>query len=200
MMKQLFIGKHIHWAALKRFFDGEDSIFNNSKNPVLCELTSYIFKNLGFFPIERKRDNPEANNLTSILDMVGNLKINQKVGIFPEGTTLKDDKIEQGIDFGEFSDSFITMAEKTNAIIQPITIYWFPDENYKKRPVINFGKPIRMNKLSGMTKEEREKEKKRVYNEYINIQHRLLGENKNTAYKFMNNQSKRALNIQKKIL
>lgn len=33
----------VHWVALKRFFDGEDSIFNNSKNKILCNITRFLF-------------------------------------------------------------------------------------------------------------------------------------------------------------
>ncbi len=36
------IKTNVHWVALKRFFDGTDSIFNNSKNPLLCSVTKYL--------------------------------------------------------------------------------------------------------------------------------------------------------------
>lgn len=59
----------IHWAALARFFDGKDSIFNNSKNFILCKITKYVFQKLEYFPIERKCDNPNSNNMASLKDM-----------------------------------------------------------------------------------------------------------------------------------
>lgn len=54
--------QNIHWAALLRFFKGEDSIFNNSKNPLLCKITAEWFRRMEYFPIDRKSDNPNANN------------------------------------------------------------------------------------------------------------------------------------------
>lgn len=63
LVLECVIKKNIHWAALLRFFRAEDSIFNNSKNPFLCKLTRYIFNKLHHFPIDRKSDNPDANNL-----------------------------------------------------------------------------------------------------------------------------------------
>ena len=63
------VRENIHYAALKRFFDGKDSIFNNNKNLFLCKFTAWLFNGLAFFPIERKSDNPSANNIEAIRDM-----------------------------------------------------------------------------------------------------------------------------------
>lgn len=110
--------EHIHWAALQCFFDGQDSIFNNSKNPVLCKITAKLFKELEYIPIQRKSDNINANNYTAISSMITYLKIGARIGIFPEGTIRK----EKGKDFGEFDELFISLAKQTHSIIQPITI------------------------------------------------------------------------------
>ena len=179
------VNKHIHWAALLRFFEGKDSIFNNSKDPFLCNLTAKTFKKLEYIPIERKKDNPNANNFSSIRDMVGYLQINKKIGIFPEGTTSRP----ENQDFGYFDPAFILMAIKTNASILPITTYWFKDENNKKRVVLNFGKPIT---VSGKTKEQ-------IYDEYINIQQIQLDENKSVSelYKVDKNSKKTLLKSSK---
>ena len=138
---------NIHWAALLRFFEGKDSIFNNSKNPVLCKLTAKVFKNLEYFPIDRKKDNPKANNLDAIRDMNNFLKINSKIGIFGEGTTLKDKERN----FGEFDDSFLLLAKKCDAWIQPITTLWLKDDDLDSKVIINFGRPF---KVQDMTIEE----------------------------------------------
>jgi len=127
-----FIGINIHWAALKRFFMAEDSIFNNSKNILLCRFTSKLFYKLEYFPIVRKSDDENANNYTSIRDMCGFLKVNQAVGIFAEGTT----RHPMGSDFGTFDPSFLRMAKSTKALVQPITIYWYGKE---KKVAINVG-------------------------------------------------------------
>jgi 1-acyl-sn-glycerol-3-phosphate acyltransferase len=142
------LGKAIHWVALKRFFEGKDSIFNNSKNPVLCKITSTVFKKLEFFPIERKSDNQNALNLSSIRDMSGFLKINSYIGIFGEGTTNKEPDLK---DFGKFEDSFLYLAKKNNAWVQPVTILWIKELKLKPKVIINFGTPF---KIGEMTVEE----------------------------------------------
>ena len=136
----------IHWVALKRFFEAKDSIFNNSKNPLLCKFTAYIFTKLGFFPIERKKDNPKSNNIQSIREILSFLKIGHKVGIFPEGTTVRP----EGQLLGEFDYSFLTFASETRSFVQPVTILWIV-ENNKKRAIINFGKAFA---VSNKDKEE----------------------------------------------
>lgn len=135
------IDKNIHWAALKRFFDAEDSIFNNSKNPLLCKITSYSFKKFEYFPIERLKDNPNAKNIKSLKDMVLFLKNNQYVGIFPEGTTNKD----KTKDFGVFDPNFLTLAKKNNSWIQPVNVLWIKDLNIDNKLILNFGIPFKVN-------------------------------------------------------
>lgn len=133
----------IHWAALKRFFQGEDSIFNNSKNPILCKITKNVFYRLGYFPIERKSDNPNANNLESLMQMNLFLKNGYKIGIFAEGTTRKGEKQ----DFGTFDDSFLRLAKKNKAWIQPITLLWINFPGAKHKVIVNFGQAFQMKDL-----------------------------------------------------
>lgn len=139
------VRENIHYAALKRFFDGEDSIFNNSKNPFLCKFTAWLFNELVFFPIERKSDNPSANNIEAIREMNYCLKIRSKLGIFPEGTIRR----AEGAEFGSFDSSFIVLAKQNNAWIQPITILWKSKAGLKrKNPIVNFGTPFRVGEMS----------------------------------------------------
>lgn len=162
-----YIDENIHWAALKRFFDGEDSIFNNSKNKILCKITSECFKKLSYFPIERISDNPNANNFNSLKEMNNFLKINGKVGIFAEGTTRRSD----GQDFGNFDPSFLTLAKNTGAIVQPITIFWIKDENLKHKLIINFGKPFKIEC----------KNINEAFRHFLEVQKELLEESKNLS-------------------
>jgi len=156
--------QNIHWAALLRFFKGEDSIFNNSKNPILCKITSKTFKKMEYFPIDRKSDNSNANNFESIKDMNNFLKINQKIGIFGEGTT----KRPEGQEFGTFDDSFILLAKKNNSWIQPITTLWIKELGLRPKIIVNFGEPF---KVGNMTTEE-------AMEYFLNVQKQNLEENK----------------------
>lgn len=157
------IDKSMHYVVLKRFMDGKDSIFNNSKNQFLCRFTSELFRKLDFFPVERKSDSPKASNFKAITDINGFLSIKSNVGIFPEGTTRKIN----GEFFGEFDDSFIRLAKKNDSWIQPILILWGNDST-KKKVVVNFGNPFKVGK---MTVEEAMKH-------YLEIQRNCLEENK----------------------
>lgn len=165
------IGINIHWAALLRFFEEKDSIFNNSKNPILCKITSKTFKKLEYFPIDRKSDNPKANNFKSIKDMDGFLKIGEKIGIFAEGTTRRP----EGHDFGTFDDAFLHLAKANDAIIRPITTLWIKDLNLKYKVIVNFGQPF---KIENMSVEEAMKK-------FIDIQKSSLQENEQYKKKIL---------------
>ena len=154
LILESMLKEHIHWVALKRFFDGKDSIFNNSKNPFLCKLTQKLFVKLDYFPVERKQDNAKANNFQSIKEMYRFLINGFNVGIFPEGTTRK----ENGHFFGNIDKGFAELAVKSNAVVQPILIYW------AKHPIIHFGQII----------ESKGKNGEDLLEEFIAIQHNSL--------------------------
>lgn len=138
--------RNIHWVALERFFRGNDSIFNNSKNLILCNITKYLFKKLEYFPIIRKVDDSTANNIGSIINMNLFLKNGYQIGIFPEGTT----KRETNQDFGKFDDLFMHLAKKNNSWIQPITILWRQSgrEKFWGKVIVNIGEPFQVGKMS----------------------------------------------------
>lgn len=124
-----------------------------------------------YIPIDRKKDNPDAVNYTSVVDMISFLKINKKIGIFPEGTTSRP----EGEEFGEFDPSFVQIAKKTKTKIQPITLYWFEDKKGKKRPVINFASTI---DVTGKKVDE-------IYQEYLDVQKAQLPENKKKSEEYL---------------
>ncbi|NLM63534.1 MAG: 1-acyl-sn-glycerol-3-phosphate acyltransferase [Mollicutes bacterium] len=137
----------IHWAALKRFFDAEDSLFNNSKNPILCQITSKLLYGIGALPIERKdrSDDYFKCNISTIKQMISYLKMKSSVGIFPEGTTNKEPDKK---DVGHIYDSFLHMAKKTNSWVLPISTVWAPKEmNVKNKVIINFREPFKVGNM-----------------------------------------------------
>ena len=136
-----YLNEEIHWVALKRFFTAEDSIFNNSKNRLLRLITQKGFTRLYFFPIERKKDNPDANNYESVKHMNMCLKVGGRIGIFPEGTTTREGDKE----FNAFDPGFLVLAEQARAMIQPITVLWQKKYGQRKRIIINFGPAFSMN-------------------------------------------------------
>lgn len=154
--------RNIHYAALLRFFLEKDSIFNNSKNPILCKVTAWLFKKLEYFPIDRLCDNPNANNMGVIKDMLGFLSIGERIGIFAEGTTRR----KEGQEFGNFDRSFIVLAKKTNSLVCPITVLWTGCK--RNKIVVNFGKAFYVGK---MTEDE-------AMEKFMKIQREGLEENK----------------------
>ena len=154
------IKKNVHWVALKRFFEGQDSIFNNSKNRILCTITKRLFEKLHYFPIERKMDNENVNNLDAVKDM--NLFLNNgfAIGIFPEATTRKKD----GCFFGDFNTTFVKLAVRNNARIQPVLLYWLGKKS-KHRVIVNFGKPILA---------DRDRNVEEIFSEYMRTQRKCF--------------------------
>ncbi|MBN2838925.1 MAG: 1-acyl-sn-glycerol-3-phosphate acyltransferase [Fusobacteriaceae bacterium] len=139
----------IHWGALKRFFDGEDSIFNNSKNFFLRKLTVALFKGIGAVPIDRGE-----TNMQTVRDLNSYLKAGTSIGIFPEGTTNKtpNEKDLEEKWLAKGVKGITTFAKMNDAWIQPIAIVWTPkDVKIENRLVVNFLEPY---KVSDISKEE----------------------------------------------
>lgn len=131
----------IHWDALKRFFTSEDSIFNNNKNFVLRKLTAYLFRELGYIPINRGGDNQEAIEVTNYC-----LKNGSSIGIFPEGTTNKNPSKQELLDI---KNGLFYFAKENNVEIQPISITWFPKEfNTINKVVLNYCMAFSMENLT----------------------------------------------------
>ncbi len=96
-------------------------------------------------------------------DMNYFLKVNARIGIFAEGTTRRP----EGCDFGIFDESFILLAKRNKAVIQPVTVTWIKDKEIKNKIVVNFGKSFAVESMS--TEEAMEK--------FMEIQRQGLREN-----------------------
>lgn len=136
------INRAVHWAALKRFFTGEDSIFENSKNPLLCSITKFVFSKSGMVSIDR-----DGNNVQSLMVLRQYLLSDEAVGLFPEGTTNKE---PEKCVLSEVKEGAFLLVRNSRAVIQPIAITWY--ENKKHRVVVNFREPIKASK-GNVTKE-----------------------------------------------
>lgn len=145
-----------HWAALKRFFDAEDSIANNRKNPLLTRLTALFFRITGALPIERSSDNPKANNRETIQRMRKLLKDKRHLGIFPEGTTNKNPDKEHIYESDRKGNlSFILLREGEGTSILPVSIHWIKDKNrIKNRVIINYRDPITAEEVEEIAKDK----------------------------------------------
>lgn len=137
------IEESVHWMALKRFFTGEDSICNNSKNPILRGLTAGIFRGIGAVPVIRDQDRdryPGMDNAESMKEFDSYLKAGASIGIFPEGTTNKQPD-QQNLTKPKTSAFYFAKENKT--WVQPISIVWVPKElNISNRAIINFREPF----------------------------------------------------------
>lgn len=112
---------YIRWAALKRFFDAEDSIFGNSKNLILRHFTAWMFRRMGMLPIDR-----ETDNWSTFLEMYSSLRSGLWIGFFPEGTTNKK---PQDVIVQEPKKSVFVIAKDTGALVQPIALTWVSKED-----------------------------------------------------------------------
>ena len=82
------------------------------------------------------------------------------IGIFPEATTRKKD----GCFFGDFNTTFVKLAVRNNARIQPVLLYWL-EKKSKHRVIVNFGKPILA---------DRDRNVEEIFSEYMRTQRKCL--------------------------
>jgi 1-acyl-sn-glycerol-3-phosphate acyltransferase len=112
----------IHYMAKKEYFDGK---------------FAWFFKINGCISVDRENHDEEAKKTANDL-----LNKNYVVGIFPEGTRNKTDKILLNLKYGA-----VSMAQKTNATLVPFAItgdYKFRSKNLK----IRYGTPFKVNNIS----------------------------------------------------
>lgn len=113
----------IHYMAKKEYFD-------NKK-------VAWFFKGTGCISVDRKNKDPKAKE--AALDV---LKDNGAIGIFPEGTRNRTERLLLPFKFGA-----VSLAEKTDSYIVPFAItgdYKFRSKNLK----ITYGKPFKINDMT----------------------------------------------------
>ena len=132
----------IQFITFRRFFR-----FVGKKELCKNKFTAFFFKNLGMIPVDRKAMSPSTYK-----EILGNLKKNRTIFIYPEGTRNKqsDDKLQ------DVKSGLITFASKGECDIVPMIMYRKP-KIFRKNYII-VGEPI---KIEGenpkkLTKEEQE--------------------------------------------
>lgn len=137
----------VHFMALYRFFTGEDSIFNNSKHPFAREFTKHFFPAIGQIPIVRPQDKefyPDFNNKEWLLVVKRYLELGKSVGIFPEGTTSGKEK---ETDLLAPEKTAFSLARKTDAYIQPLSIVYRPEESdFYYKTIVNVRPAFKVSK------------------------------------------------------
>lgn len=123
----------IHYMAKKEYFDGK---------------MAWFFKSAGCIPVDRSKKDENATSKA-----IEVLKHDYALGLFPEGTRNKTNKILLPFKYGA-----VSMAKKTDSYIVPFGIsgdYKFRSKNL----TITFGKPF---KIKNSLEEENEKLEKTV--------------------------------------
>lgn len=103
-----------------------------AKKELLNTKLKFFFKGMGIIPVDRKKKNHMA-----LEEAIESLKQNKVIGIFPEGTTNKTNKLIMPFKYGA-----VKMASETKAYIVPFAI----TGKYKMFGglKITFGKPYKV--------------------------------------------------------
>ncbi len=138
------IPRPIHFGAIERFFTGKDSIFNNSKNPILCQITVFLTNAIGSVPLIRKDmdvDTITKSNTESLKLFKDYLEKEYAIGLFVEGTTTKP----EGTILLEAKPGLFHLISEKGGLIQPISLTWTPKEiKISNRVIINIRDPFSM--------------------------------------------------------
>jgi 1-acyl-sn-glycerol-3-phosphate acyltransferase len=110
-------------------FMAKTEIFTN-------RLISWVLKKVNIIPVDR-----DKVSIDTLKESLGVLKSNKVLGIFPEGTRVKEGERKKPM------DGFVVFALKTHSPIVPVHIRG----NYKFRGkvYISFGKPIELSQYYG---------------------------------------------------
>ena len=121
--------RQIFWMAKKELF--ENKFFGG------------FLTKLGAFPIDR-----EGNDLAAIKKSLKILKNEDVLGIFPEGTRMKE------VDYTRIKSGIALIAQKTNSKVLPVYI----EGDYKpfRKNIIHFREPVKINKEIKYSSEELE--------------------------------------------
>ena len=115
--------RFIKYMAKREYFDSKK--------------TKWFFKSVGCIPVDRSKKDENAKKLA-----IEHLDKGGAIGIFPEGTRNKTNKLLLDFKYGA-----VSMAKKTDAYIVPFAItgdYVFRSKNLK----IIYGKPFKVNDLT----------------------------------------------------
>lgn len=113
--------KHIAFMAKKELFEASDK-------------RSWVIKRLGAFSVDREK--PEIATFKTVRDI---FQTNWPLGIFPEGGTRKNKKIE------DIRPGFVKIAKHAKADIVPVSIVGFDGyakKLFEKDVTVVFGEPI----------------------------------------------------------
>ncbi|WP_354366493.1 lysophospholipid acyltransferase family protein [Peptoniphilus olsenii] len=115
----VYFDRPIYWMGKKELFENK--------------ILGKILQQLGVFPVDRNH-----NDLRAIKTSLKILKDNKVLGIFPEGTRVKE------INYDEIKAGIALIAQKTNSEILPVYI----DSDFKlfKKIKIYYRKPIKIDK------------------------------------------------------
>lgn len=140
-------------------FVGKKELFKN-------KFSAFVMKNCGVIAVDRESMSP-----STFKEIMGNLKKNHSIFIYPEGTRNKteDEKLQ------EVKNGVITFASKGECDIVPMVIYRKP-KIFRKNYII-VGEPIKIEGANPkrLTKEEQESNLKR-YVEAMNALRKEIDE------------------------
>ncbi len=126
------------------------------------KISNRFFRSMGCIPVDRSIHDETAKS-----EAVSVLENNEVIGIFPEGTVNRTDKIILPFKYGA-----VSFAKKTNSYIVPFTITG-KYKLFRKSIKITYGKPYKvkddlekennklMNIISDMLKKEKDSEKRK---------------------------------------
>ena len=139
--KLIFAGNHKHALDPIMVMSSTDRIVHYmAKEELFKGIHGILFEKIGLIKIHRKKSNPVA-----VIQAENILKNGGAVGIFPEGTRNKTEK-----EILEFRYGTVSIAKKTNTLIQPFAIRG-KYRLFRKGVEIEFGIPI---DVSGIELEE----------------------------------------------
>lgn len=155
--------RKIHWGALLRMFQGQESLFSTRKNPAACYASAFFITAMGAVPIARNTDeNFLRINMNSITLLQQIITWGGAIGLFPEGTINREPQNQNVLPLK--SNGIFKLIKDSEGIIQTFSIIWIPDElNIKNQVIINYGIPIN-------TRHRTIKEISQIWDEMINFQ------------------------------
>ena len=145
----VFAGNHTHiMDPLLLISSNKRSVHFLAKIELWKFPKNIIFDNLGLIPVNRQKGDKKA--LDSAIKCLENGSI---IGIFPEGTTIKDENVT----LLPFKFGAASLAHKTNSIIVPVGV----TGTYKFRSkdlIVRIGKPFKIEETVEKTNDKLYKE------------------------------------------